>query len=655
MNLNYEKLFTSFSLGGITLKNRVVMSPMHDGLGGTGGDVSPRAIEYYAARAKGGVGLIINGFTVVCPDELAGTACAGQSHLTTLDNINSFRYFAERIHEYDTKLFIQLHHPGRSVYFPKKLNGGCQPVSCTALPASMKGDPTASPAHELTVEEIKKIEQCFADAAFAAYTAGCDGVEVHCAHGYLYSQFITPSKNERTDAYGGCMENNCRIVTETLDLIRSRVPRSFPVSCRINGVEGDFRPNGTEEDMAYMREVSKLLEAHGADLINVSMGGLDCITSAEVQAGSRDAIIKNIKDAVSVPVVAVNVLKTPAEAEKMLDDGIADLVSLGRQLIADPEWVNKARDGHEADIVPCLSCNNCINQSSMQAPIRCSVNPLAGREVDDNALVYGSGNVIVIGAGPAGIEAALTFAEKGYDVLLFDKAPEIGGSLQLANKAPGKFRMDNLIYYYRTQLAKRKNITLRLGCEVTEATLNGFETLNPKAIVLATGGDPLVPRFRGAEKAVTANDVLSGGVDLSGKKVVVIGGGMTGIETAELLASQGAKPVICEMLPMLGAGSFVLATVKAQLGLARQGVAMKNSTLVTGIEDGRVLFKDLRTGLDGSIPAEAAVLALGVRPSNCLLDALEARFDTVLNLGDSNKAGKICSAVSDGYHKIKKL
>lgn len=308
----------------------------------------------------------------------------------------------------------------------------------------------------------------------------------------------------------------------------------------------------------------------------------------------------------------------------MLDDGIADLAALGRQLIADPEWVNKARTGREEDIVPCLSCNNCINNSSMQAPIRCSVNPLAGREVDDNALTPASGNAVVIGAGPAGIEAALTLADKGCSVLLCDKAGELGGSLQLANKAPGKFRMDNLIAYYGVQLKKRRNITVRLGCEVTEATLDEFEKLNPKAVVLAAGGSPIVPKFPGAEKAVTANDVLSGRVDLSGKRVVVIGGGMTGIETAELLAAKGARPVICEMLAMLGAGSFILSTVKAQLGLARQGVAMKKSTLVTGIEDGKVLFKDLRTGLAGSLPADAVVLALGVKPDKRLLDALSA-------------------------------
>lgn len=653
--LKYEKIFQKGKIGGLTLKNRIVMSPMHDGLGRTGGDVSERAIEYYAARAKGGVGLIINGFTVVCPDELSGTACAGQSALLTLDNRNSFQYLAERVHEYDTKLFVQLHHPGRSVYAPEKLNGGRQPVSCTAMPASMKNDPTAKPARELTVNEIKKVEQCFADAAVAAFSAGCDGVEVHCAHGYLFSQFITPSKNDRTDEYGGSLENNCRIVTETLDMIRQRVPKSFPVSCRINGIEADFRPNGIEFDMEYMRGVAKLLEAHGADVINVSMGGLDCITSAEVKAGSRDAIIKNIKEAITIPVIAVNVIKTPEEAEKMMEDEISDFVSLGRQLVADPDWVVKAKEDRADDILPCISCNNCINQSGMQAPIRCSVNPLAGREIDDNTLTNGSGKVIVIGAGPAGVEAALTCAKKGYEVLLLEKSNEIGGSLQLANKAPGKFRMDNLINYYNHQIEKNERITLNLNCELTADKITEYKQMNPKAVILATGGNPIIPAFPGAEKAVTANDVLSGKINIEGKQVVVIGGGMTGIETAELLATKNNQIVICEMLPMFGMGTFMYSTVKAQLGLAKSGVAMKKSTLVTGIEGKKVSFKDIRTDLTGSLLADEVVLALGVSSDISLLDELKKEFATVINIGDSSKPGKIYGAVSDGYHKLKKL
>lgn len=653
--MKYEKLFEKVNIGGITLKNRIAMSAMHDGLGGTGGDASRRAVEYYAARAKGGVGLIINGFTVVCPDELVGTACAGQTHLVTPDNRNAILYFAERIHEYDTKLFIQLHHPGRSVYFPDQLNGGRTPVSCTAMPRSMAKDPLAHPARELSVAEIRKIEKCFADAAFGAWQAGVDGVEVHCAHGYLFSQFINPSKNDRRDDYGGSLENNVRIVTETLDQIRERVPRSFPVSCRINGIEGGFMPGDNERDMAYMKEVAKLLEAHGADVINVSIGGLDCITSAEVRAGSRDAIIKNIKDAVSVPVMAVNVLKTPEEAEKMLESGIADIAMLGRQMIADPEWANKAREGREEDIVPCLSCNNCINNSSMNLPIRCSVNPLAGREVDHNALVPGEGNVAVIGAGPGGIQAALTCAARGYQVTLYEKSDQIGGSLQLANKAPGKFRMDNLIHYYERQLKKNPNITLKLNTEISEETIAEMKALRPKAVILAAGGTPIIPSFEGAESAVTAESVLSGKVSIENKRVVIIGGGMTGIETAAFLLQKKNRIVICEMLPMLGMGSFILATMKEQLFLAKSGVSMKKKTLVTGIDNEGVHFKDLRTGLTGVLPCDQAVLALGVRSNQKLLGILEENFGKVINIGDSSKPGKICGAVSDGYHKVKAI
>lgn len=654
--MKYEKLFTPIRVGGIELKNRIVMSPMHDGLGGSGGDVSTREIEYYAARAKGGVGLIINGFTVVCPDELCGTAGAGQSHLTTLDHKNAFQYLAERIHEYDCKIFVQLHHPGRSVYAPEMLNGGRQPVSCTAMPAALKGDPHNAPARELTIPEIKKIVKCYAIAAQGAYMAGCDGVEVHCAHGYLFSQFLNPLKNERTDAYGGSLENRCRIVTETLDAIRSVVPRSFPVSIRVNGAEGDFRPNGLQDDMAYMRQVVPLLVSHGVDLVNVSMGGIDCMPNPDMVAGYRDAIIQNIKDVVDVPVVAVNCLKTPEEAEAMLDAGVADMAMLGRQLICDPEWANKAKAGRAEDIRPCISCNNCIHQSSLMAPVRCSLNPLAGRECDDNALTPGEGNALVIGAGPAGIEAAFTLASKGYKVTLAEKSGKIGGSLNLANKAPGKFRMDNIMLYWEKQIAKNPNIDLRLNTEISESTLDALKAeLSPKLVVLSAGGTPLIPAMPGAEQAVSAHDVLSGKVQVEGKRVVIIGGGMTGLETAEYLAVRGNRIMVCEMLPQLAPDTFVYHVVKTQLALAAQGVAVRKNTQVTGIEYGYVLYHDLVTGIDGKLPAEVVVMSLGVKPDRSLLDAANARFENVVVLGDTYKPGNIPNAVSNAFHRLKKM
>lgn len=654
--MKYKKLFTPIKIGGVELKNRIVMAPMHDGLGSTGGDVSERAIEYYAARAKGGTGLIITGFTVVCPDELCGTAAAGQSHLTTLDNKNAFQYLAERIHEYDCKIFVQLHHPGRSVYVPDMLNGGRQPVSSTAMPASLKGDPNSAPARELTVPEIKKIIKCYVTAAKAAYLAGCDGVEIHCAHGYLFSQFINPYKNERTDEYGGNLENCCRIVTETLDSIRSVVPRSFPVSVRINGTEGDFRPNGKAEDMAYMRKVAELLAAHGIDMINVSMGGIDCMPNPDMKAGYRDDIIKNIKDVVDIPVAAVNCLKTPKEAETMLETGIADLAILGRQMICDPEWANKAETGKDEDIRPCLSCNHCIHQSSLQSPVRCTLNPLAGREIGDNALTAAEGNALIIGAGPAGIQAALTFAEKGYDVTLIDKADRIGGSLNLANKAPNKFRIDLLLEYWTRQIVKNEKISLKLNCEANEQTLLELkEKLNPKVTILAAGGKPIVPNMPGADRAVMAHNILSGNVCVEGKRVVIIGGGMTAIETAEYLSVRKNQIVLCEMLPAFSPGTFIYQVVKLQLGLAAKGVVFEKNTLVQKIEDGKVKYKDLVTGLEDSLPADVVVMSLGVQPDTGLAGQIKGIFDNVVVLGDAYKPGNIYSAVSNTYHRLKKM
>jgi 2,4-dienoyl-CoA reductase-like NADH-dependent reductase (Old Yellow Enzyme family)/thioredoxin reductase len=654
--VKYEKLFTPIQINGVELKNRIVMSPMHDGLGLTGGDVNDQVIEYFAARAKGGVGLIINGFTVVCPDELCGTAGAGQSHLTTLDNRNSFQLLAERVHEYDCKIFVQLHHPGRSVYAPQFLNGGRQPVSSTAMPASLKGDSHAAPARELTVAEIKQIVKCYAIAAQGAYTAGCDGVEVHCAHGYLFSQFINPFKNERKDEYGGSLENCCRIATETLDAIRKVVPKSFPVSVRVNGAEGDFRPNGKEWDMNYMRGVVKLLVEHGADMVNVSMGGIDCMPNPDMRARYRDDIIKNIKEVVNVPVAAVNCLKTPEEAEGMLEDGVADMAILGRQLICDPEWANKARTGHEDDIRPCLSCNNCIHHSSLMQPIRCAINPLAGREAEDNTLVPGSGNAVVIGAGPAGIEAALTLAAKGYDVTMYEKSGVIGGSINLADKAPGKFRMDILLDYWRRQLEKNERITVKLNTEITDSKLAEIKReLDPKVVCLNVGGKPVIPAMPGLENAVTAHDVLSGKVTVEGKRVVIIGGGMTALETAEFMAERGNTIVLCEMMPQFAADTFIYRVVKTQLGLARQGVCMKPHTMVLGANSEGVMYRDLATGLESVLPAEVIVLSLGVRPDRTLRAKLEEVFDNVIVLGDSNKTGTLQNATGATFHRLKRI
>lgn len=644
----YEKIFSRGRINGCELKNRVILPAMDDSLGGTGGDISPRAIEYYAARARGGCGLIITAYAAVCGPELSGIAMPGQAHLRTYDNGLAMHNLADRIHEYGAKVFVQLHHPGRKTQ--AEYNNGNQPVSCSALtPAMPEGTP---PARELSVDEIKKIEESFAQAAEFAYWAGIDGVEVHCAHHYLLSQFINPAKNARTDEYGGSLENRCRIVVETMRAIRQRVPARFPVTIRINGYDGEGLEG--EGDLTYMGRVAKYLSENGADAIHISLGGKENVGSPEVVSGWRNFIYEHYRKCVKVPIYGPNEIKTPEEAEKILDAGFVDFVVLGRQHTADPDWANKAKAGQAQDIRPCISCNYCLHLVTAEhSPIRCSVNPLAGREIDNPYLKPGEGTIVIIGAGPAGIEGALTAAQRGFKVKLLDKNPEIGGALQLANKAPLKFRIDNLIQYYRRQIDRNKNIELRLNYEVTPENLAEIESMNPYAVVLATGGKPIIPRVEGVERAVTANDVLCGKVKLSGKKVVVIGGGMTGLETAELLAESDNEIVLLEMLPAVGRGICINNVLKTTKILGEKGVGIKTSHRLEAIKEKTVVVRDLVQNSTAELECDAVVLAIGVIPENSLLDKLEARFAKVVNVGDSSEAGKIATAVHDGYYYLK--
>lgn len=672
----YEKLFSKGRINGCVIPNRVVLSPMDDTLGQASGEISPRAIEYYTAKAKGGCGLIIVGYIAVVGPELGGIAMSGETHLRTLNDRHAMSILAERVHEYGSKVFCQLNHPGRKT--APEYNEGHSPVSATALPSKMVGK--TAPCHELTVEEIHQIEEGFANGAEHAWKAGCDGVEIHCGHFYLMSQFISPIRNERTDEYGGSMENRCRIVVETVQKIRERVPANFPVTCRIHLFDGEgYEGENTVDDMV---EVAKYLEANGVDAFNTTIGSVDRTGSPEMKAGWRNEYYKKFKAALHVPVYGPNEVKTPEEAEQFLEEGIYDFQVLGRQHSADPEWANKAKAGRSEDIRPCISCNYCLYRVTAEdAQIRCAVNPLLGREIDNLApLKKGEGTVIVIGAGPAGIQASMTLTERGFKVKLYDKRSELCGSLNLANKAPNKFRMDNLVAWYSRQVAKNPNIEVHLNTEVTTAMLDEFKKENPYAVILASGGQPIVPgRIPGIEKGISSFDVLRGDVKMSGKTVAVIGGGMTGLETAERLAEDGNKVIVIEMMPIVGNGIFYYNVVKTQMFLSERGAEIKTSTALKEVKDHSIVVepyhgKFISASLKGmrningfidvkenentgpyEIPVDATVLSLGIRPDLSMLDELEARFERVVNIGDCTNPGRIGDATSSAYLAVKNL
>ena len=648
----YERIFSRGKINGCELKNRVIMAPMDESLGDNSGNVSPRCAEYFCARAKGGTAALVTSYVAVCPPELGGIAMPGQIRLLDIGNQLSLAHFAERVHSYGAKLFVQLHHPGRKT--TAEYNNGYQPVSCSAItPAFSAGTPWA---RELTVAQIKEIEAYFARAAKFALWAGADGIQLHCAHGYLLNQFINPAKNARTDEYGGSRENRCRIVTEIIDEVRKVVGPKFPITVRLNAFEGEGLPG--EADADEMRLVGKLLADHGIDGIHLTMTSIDRVGTPEMKAGWRNPIYAHFKEVVNtIPVYGPNEVKTPEEGEAALASGCQDFLVLGRQQIADPEWVNKARGGREEDIRPCISCNFCMQQITVEhQPLRCSVNPTAGRELDNLSLPKGEGHLLVIGAGPAGMQAALTAADRGYTVTLVEKSGQFGGALQLANKAPEKFRIDNLIHYYQRQVEKNDKITVKLNYEVTEASLEELADLKPCAAMVAAGGKQIIPRLPGVEKAALANDVLAGKTVFEDKEVIVAGGGLTGLETALYLAAHGNRARVIEMMPTVGKGVFTFNVTKTLWELEKYGVKVDTCTKLEEIRDGSVLVTDTKTQESKELPCDGLVLALGLYPDHKLRDLLETRFDNVIELGEAYKApGKIMLSVRDGYDRVKTL
>lgn len=672
----YERIFTPGKIGGVEIKNRVVLSPMEETLGQASGEITSRAIEYYTSKAKGGAGLIIAGYISVMDSRLSGIGKSGQIHLWNLNDRRAMSVLAERVHEHGAKLFCQLHHPGRRG--SSKYNDGNMIVSATAMPSKMHG--RTELAHELTVDEIHEIEDAFADAAEHAFWAGADGVELHVGHFYLLHQFICPIRNERTDEYGGSMENRCRIVTEIVDKIRERTPDNFAVTLRIHLFDDD----GYEGELSIedMLAITKYFESKGVDAFNFSVGSAIRTGSPEIKTGWRSEYLKRFHEALNVPIYGNNETRTPDEAEQMLADGVFDFVLMGRAQNADPEWANKAKAGRADLIRPCLSCNYCVYRVNAEdKPIRCAVNPLLGREIDNlNGLPKGEGTVIIIGAGPAGIESALTLAARGLKVKMYDQRPELGGSMNLANKAPNKERMENLRQYYIRQITNNPNIELHLNTKVDSALLDYLQAEKPYAVVLACGGQPIVPRsIPGIEKGIASFDVLTGKVKMTGKKVAVIGGGMTGLETAEKLAETGNQVIIVEMKPLMGDGIFVFNVNMTKKYLEEHGAEFKTCTALKEIKDGSIIIEpyhgkfisagiqglrnitgyvDLETTKDDGpreVPVDEVVLSLGIRPDLSMMDELNKRFDRVVHVGDCTAPGRIGDATGLAFSVAKNL
>ena len=640
--LQFPKLFEPTRIGQMELKNRIVMPPMGTNMGTPDGHVTEKIISYYEQRAKGGVGLVI--VETTCIDAPVGKTTAYQLAIDDDRFIPGLSRIAEVIHRHGARAVLQLQHGGRGA---KSAITGIQPVAPSPVPmpyGTQVGYEGEMP-RELTVSEIKEVVRKFARGAQRARKAGFDGVEIHSTGYYLVAQFLSSTANVRQDEYGGNLRNRARFLLEIIDAVRETVGEAYPLLCKISAMELGPGSGITPEEA---HQIAQMAEEAGADALEIAAMLWGIIprlppTTAEAPGGLLP-FVEAMKKVVKIPLIAEGRI-TPELGEKTLQEGKADLIAIGKGLIADPDLPMKAASGRVDEIRPCIGCLRCIdNQTVKGKGIMCSVNAAAGKERESEIKPAGrSKKVLVVGGGPAGMEAAITAALRGHQVTLYEKQARLGGQLLEAVIPPHKDNLPPFVEYLTSQMTKR-GVDVRLG---VEATVELISAAKPDAVVLAAGVNPSVPRIPGIDRAnvITAKQVLNGAK--VGDAVAVIGGGLVGCETAEYLAKQRKKVTIVEMLDEV-AGVMPLALRK--LLLAR--LAYMKVTVLTGVKcqeltEGGLLIIT-REGQEKTIAADSVVLAAGGRPNTALLADLKRTVPAVHLAGDCVEPRGIAEAVADG-------
>ena len=539
--MKFPTMFSPVQIGTVTVPNRFVVPPMGNNLANTDGTLSDRSLSYYQARAKGGFGLITIESTVVYREAKGGPR---KPCLFSDDTVESFRRVADACHAYGAKVSIQLQHAGPE---GNSALTGYPLKAASAMPASAGREiPEA-----VSNEEVYRIIECYGDAARRAQQAGIDMVEVHCAHGYLVSTFISQRTNNRTDEFGGCFENRMRLPRLIIENIRRKTGGNLPILCRINAcdeVEGGQSVQDAAAVAAYLEQECGVDALHVTRAVHLHD---EFMWAPGVTHGGFNAdLVTEIKRAVSVPVIAVGRFTEPQYAELLVKQGRADLIAFGRQSIADPELPAKARNGQLETLSPCIGCLlGCVPNMFAGKPITCAVNPCVGRECELSPAPEKK-RVTVVGGGPGGLYAAWACAVRGHQVTLVEKSSELGGNFRIAAYPTGKGQLTEAI---RSMIVKcqQAGVDLRCGVEAEEMLLR---SLAPDAIILATGSTPLILPIPGLSDCgyVTAQDMLDGKAQM-GKNVLVVGGGMVGCEAAEYLAERGHQVAVIEMKDVIAA------------------------------------------------------------------------------------------------------
>ncbi|MGP3667772.1 MAG: oxidoreductase [Candidatus Bathyarchaeota archaeon] len=634
--VKYSKLFEPIKIGKVLVSNRIVMAAMGVGYAGLSGEVTEQLIAHFEAAARGGVGLIVVEATYIHP---AGRLYDGETSIEDDKFIIGLARLAQRVKSYGVRVALQINHGG----VQSKVS---QPVGPTAIGRMFS---FGGPPRELSRGEIEEVIDAYAAAAQRVMMAGFDMVEVHGTHGYLVAQFLSPITNKRSDEYGA---DRTLFAVNIVKRIREKCGKGYPIIFRLSATE--FVEGGITVEFA--KNVAKKLEEAGVDAIGVTGGNYDTAEHIiqPIYIGKQGYFFdyaSQIKENVTVPIISGGCIFDPDIAEKAVKDGVVDMVFLGRQLLADPSWPKKVRENRVKEIRPCILCNECINRILNTKPLICSVNPLKGYEfkyVDEGEIVKTSKPklILVVGGGPAGLEVARVTKIKGHKVLLYDEKRRIGGTALLASKPEFKWRIEKLVEYYENVL-KKLGVKFKLGEKIN---LKNIKKINPDVVIFATGSKPLKPNLPGVNYSVMVDDVLLGKVKV-GRKVIVVGGGLVGCETALYLSMKGKNVTIVEVLPQIAAGEPLINSITLYRELVKHGVNVLVNHRLLEIYRGGVVVAD-ENGKKRSIEADTVVLAVGREPNidGKLVSEARKTVKEVYIIGDAKEARKILYAVHEGFY-----